>query len=399
MQVGPIISDMELQKRVQNAFYERFGREPQLVVRAPGRVNLLGAHVDYNEGWVLPAAIEQAVWLAVAPSDKRMVTIKALDFDGQETQFSLSQPARPDPAEAVTWADYPRAVAWTLGCDGHDVTPIDGVFAGNVPIGAGVSSSAAVEVAFLTAWNQLDGLELGGVALATLGQKAENEYIGLASGIMDQFASLHGIHGHLVLLDCRTLEHALVPLPKNCSILVADSGIRRELASSEYNVRRRQCEEAVSILAGHLPDIRTLRDVSPRALELNAHHLPLTLRRRAQHVVNECRRVLKGAECLKQGQVAAFGRLIEESHRSARDLYEVSIPELDLLAATAWSVDGCYGARLTGAGFGGCIVVLADSGAEASIRQALEDAYQDAFGKAPRIFSTQAADGAGVIGP
>lgn len=390
---------MDLQERVQQAFYARFGRQPQLVVRAPGRVNLLGAHVDYNEGWVLPAAIEQAVWLAVASAAKQTVTIKALDFDGQETQFSLSEPAPRDPAEAVTWADYPRAVAWALDCEGHNVTPVDAVFAGDVPIGAGVSSSAAVEVAFLTAWNQLDGLELSGVALARLGQKAENEYIGLASGIMDQFASLHGAQGHLVLLDCRNLEHALVPLPENCSILVADSGIRRELASSEYNVRRRQCEEAVSVLAGHLPGVRTLRDVSPRALELNAHRLPLTLRRRAQHVVNECQRVLKGAECLKQSQVAAFGRLIEESHRSARDLYEVSIPELDLLAATAWNVDGCYGARLTGAGFGGCIVVLAASDAEASLRQALEDAYQDAFGRTPQIFSTHASDGARVVVP
>lgn len=388
---------MALRETVQEAFYERFGRPPRLIARAPGRVNLLGAHVDYNEGWVLPAATEQAVWLAVAPAEEQLVTIKALDFGGQETQFSPREPAARDEDKSGTWADYPRAVCRALISEGHGVTPIDAVFAGDVPIGAGVSSSAAVEVAFLTAWNHLGGLDLSGVTLASLGQKAENQYIGLASGIMDQYASVHGAEGHLVLLDCRTLEHELVPLPENCSILVADSGIRRELAGSEYNVRRAQCEEAVSVLASYVPGIRTLRDVSPRDLELNAHHLPPILRRRAQHVVNECRRVLEGAERLKQGQVAAFGRFIDESHMSARDLYEVSIPELDVLAATAWQVDGCFGARLTGAGFGGCVVILAQSHVEKRLRQALEEAYQRIFARTPTVFSTRAADGARVI--
>lgn len=389
---------MSLRDSVQQAFHERFGREPEIIVRAPGRVNLLGAHVDYNEGWVLPAATEQAVWLAADPAGNEVMTIKALDFDGEERQFSPSELAPRNQREPVTWADYPRAVAWALACEGHRVTPMDAVFAGDVPIGAGVSSSAAVEVAFLTAWNGLDGLNLTGVTLARLGQMAENQYIGLASGIMDQFASIHGAEGHLVLLDCRTLEHELVPLPESCSILVADSGVRRELAGSEYNVRRSQCDEAVSILANYLPGVRALRDVSPRALELNAHYLPVVLRRRAQHVVNECQRVLEGAACLKQGHVAAFGRLIEESHMSARDLYEVSIPELDLLAATAWQVDGCYGARLTGAGFGGCIVILAESDAEPRLRLALEEVYQRTFERTPRIFSTQAADGTRIVG-
>lgn len=390
---------MDLLETVQREFRKRFEREPQLVVRAPGRVNLLGAHVDYNEGWVLPAATEQAVWLAVAVADDSTVTIKAIDFNGEETAFSLSELAPRDQARPVTWADYPRAVAWAIHCEGREAAPVDAVFAGDVPIGAGVSSSAAVEVAFLTAWNRLGDLGLSGVELAQLGQMAENQYIGLASGIMDQFASVHGAEGHLVLLDCRSFDHELVPLPDNCTILVADSGVRRELAGSEYNVRRSQCEEAVARLAPYLPGVRALRDVSPFDLELNAHHLPIVLRRRAQHVVMECQRVLEGAERLMQGQIAAFGRLINESHMSARDLYEVSIPELDLLAATAWQVDGCYGARLTGAGFGGCVVILVEADAESRLRRALEEAYQEAYARVPRIFSTRAADGARVVCP
>ena len=390
---------MTLQAKLQQVFRNRFGREAQLIVRAPGRVNLLGAHVDYNEGWVLPAATEQAVWLAVGKGDDNAVRIKALDFDGEEASFSLDElPAR-DSDEAVSWVDYPRGVAWTLLNSGHDVAPIDAVFAGNVPIGAGVSSSAAVEVAFLAAWNSLGDLALSGLQQAKLGQKTENQYIGLASGIMDQFASIHGCNGRLMLLDCRTLAHELVPLPENCAILIADSGVRRELATSEYNVRRSQCDEAVATLKAFLPGIRTLRDVSQEDFEMTAHHLPILLRRRAQHVIEECQRVLQGADLLKRGDVAAFGRLIRRSHISARDLYEVSIPELDLLAATAWQVEGCYGARLTGAGFGGCIVVLAEAEAVDDVAAKLRQQYQAVYSRTPRIFTTKAADGVRVMTP
>ena len=388
---------MNLQQKVENEFRRRFGREPQITVRAPGRVNLLGAHVDYNEGWVLPAATEQAVWLAAAPAEDDVITIKAIDFDGEEASFRLSeiQPRQKD--QPVSWLDYPRGVAWVLRDSGCSIRPIQAVFAGDVPIGAGVSSSAAVEVAFLTGWNELGELGLSTLQLAKLGQQTENRYIGLASGIMDQFASSHGAENKLVLLDCRTLEYELVPLPSQSTILVADSGVRRELANSEYNVRRSQCDEAVELLKSHLPSIRTLRDVSLEAFELNAHHLPIVLRRRAQHVIEECNRVLRGAELLKQGNVTAFGRLIRQSHISARDLYEVSIPELDLLAATAWQIEGCCGARLTGAGFGGCVVVLTEAWAADRVADSLRDAYQATYSREPRIFSTRAADGARVI--
>jgi galactokinase len=261
-----------------------------------------------------------------------------------------------------------------------------------------MSSSAAVEVAFLAAWNRLGDLNLGGMTMAKYGQRTENEYIGLASGIMDQFASVHGAKARLVLLDCRTLEHELVPLPDDCAILVADSGVRRALASSEYNVRRSQCEEAVSILSAFLPGIRTLRDVLPQDFPGVAHHLPVVLRRRAQHVIEECRRVLQGAAFLKAGDVQAFGHLIRRSHASARDLYEVSIPELDLLAETAWGVEGCHGARLTGAGFGGCVVILAEKGATTRIKRVLQDAYASTYERSLHIFETSASQGVQVVG-
>lgn len=382
---------------VVEAFCDRFGRMPEIVVRAPGRVNLLGAHVDYNEGWVLPAATEQAVWLAASRSQDERTRIRAHDVDLEEDSFSETDLKSRDASNPVAWFDYPRGVAWVLNKYGYQVEPMEVIFAGDVPIGAGVSSSAAVEVAFLTAWNHLGGLNLDGVALAKLGQKSENEYIGLASGIMDQFASVHGAGGYLVLLDCRTLAHELVPLPESCAILVADSGVRRALASSEYNVRRSQCEDAVNILKSHLPGIRTLRDVAPEDFERLAHHLPIVLRRRAQHVIEECRRVLDGAQYLQRGEIAAFGRLIRHSHISARDLYEVSIPELDLLAANAWQVDGCYGARLTGAGFGGCVVILAHVDAVEEIGLWLQQTYEAAFARTLRIFSTKASDGARVL--
>lgn len=389
----------ELRASVVTAFERRFERAPEVVVRAPGRVNLLGEHVDYNEGWVLPAATEQAVWLAAARSAGDDVHILASDFIDGEAAFSLADLAPRDAQAPVSWIDYPRGVAWSLQDEGHEIPPISAAFAGDVPIGAGVSSSAAVEVAFLAAWSALGKLDLDRLVMAKLGQKTENRYIGLASGIMDQFASAHSVAEHLLLLDCRSLTYEPIPLPQACAILVVDSGIRRELAGSEYNVRRRQCDEAVEILREHLPHITTLRDVTPEQFELAAHRLPILLRRRAQHVVEECARVLQGAEQLRRGDVEAFGRLIRHSHISLRDLYEVSISELDFLAATAWQQAGCYGARLTGAGFGGCIIVLAEAGATEAIAARLREAYAQSFSRTPRIFATRAAAGVKEMTP
>ena len=380
--------------RATAAFRETYGREPKIVARAPGRVNLLGAHVDYNDGWVLPAAIERAAWVAAAPNREETVRIHFLDFD-EDDAFPLKG-LNPDAPVANGKTPYPAGVAWALQEAGYQFPGIDAVLTSDVPIGAGVSSSAAVEVAFLTAWDTLAGLSLSGTEKAQLGQRAENGYLGVASGIMDQFASIHGAAGHLILLDCRSLGHERIPFPKDLAILVADSGVRRELAGSEYNVRQEQCQEAVERLQPYLPDIQALRDVTPEAFALHAHRLPITLRRRAQHVVEECGRVLGGAEALRHGDLAAFGELIRRSHASSRDLYEVSIPELDLLAATAWQTSGCYGARLTGAGFGGCVVVVAEATAAPAVEDALRSAYRQEFSRDLNLFQTRVAAGAQV---
>ncbi|MFZ0544048.1 MAG: galactokinase [Candidatus Promineifilaceae bacterium] len=390
-----------MKDNIIQSFRELYGRDPEIVVKAPGRVNLLGAHTDYNEGWVLPAAIEQAIWLAASPLGNDLVRIASLDFghEGEATLAELAEiPPRPSGIDHdLDWLNYPAGVAWAMQAAGHQLTGMQALFSGDIPVGAGVSSSAAVEMAFVLAWETLSGLTLNGRERAKLGQQVENGYLGLQSGIMDQFASLYGSANHLIMLDCRTLAYELIPLPSEAVILVVDSSVRRQLASSNYNTRRDECEEATKILQQYLPNIRALRDVDTEAFELYAHRLPMTLRRRARHVVEECARVLNGAEALRQGQIGVFGEMIRESHISCRDLYEISVLELDILAAAAWQVPGCYGARLVGGGFGGCVAVLAQESAVAEISRSMEEAFQEEFGRKPPIFVCRASDGAEVF--
>ncbi len=305
---------------------------------------------------------------------------------------------------SASWIDYPAGVDWALREAGLRPPAMDVTFGGNLPIGAGVSSSAAVEMAFLLAWEALQppdaaSFGLDGAARANLGMRAENGYLGVQSGIMDQFSSLHGAAGRLILLDCRSLDFEHLRLPAEANVLVADSGVRRRLADFDYNDRRGECAQAVAILEQNLPGIRTLRDVSRHDFELHSHKLPMTLRRRARHAIEECRRVLDGAAALRDGDLDAFGRLMRQSHLSSRDLYEVSIPEIDLLAASAWATPGCHGARLLGGGFGGCVVVLAEAPAAEPVRRSMALAFEDEFGRKPEIFACAVDDGARVITP
>ncbi len=389
---------------VASAFAARFGRRPEVVVRAPGRVSLLGAHVDYSEGWVITGAIDRAVWLAAAPARGSTMRIHALDFDQTATLDLARLPpplVRRDGAK-TTWIDYPAGVAWALDEAGMHARAMDVVFGGDLPIGAGVSSSAAVEMAFLLAFEALQPtdaapLAVDGAARARLGMRAENAYLGIQSGIMDQFSSLHGAADRLIFLDCRSLDFEHLPLPASTNLLVADSGVRRRLADFDYNDRRQECARAVEILSAGLPGIHTLRDVSLSDFELHSHRLPMTLRRRARHAIEECRRVHEGAAALRAGDLAAFGHLIRQSHLSSRDLYEVSIPEIDLLAAAAWATPGCHGARLVGGGFGGCVVVLAEAAVTGAVRRAMTIAFAEEFGRTPEIFACAIAGGAGVV--
>ncbi len=382
-----------------DAFRARFDTEPEVVARAPGRVNLLGAHVDYSEGWVLPAAIDRAVWVAVRRAPGERTRLIATDF-GEEASFASGEP-EPPVAERdgqASWIDYPRGLAWALKQRGIDVPAIDAVFGGDLPIGAGVSSSAAVEMAFLLAWEQLAGFELSGIERAQVGRTVENDYVGVQSGIMDQFASVHGRPGHALLLDCRSLEHELIPTPDDLVFLVADTGVRRALASGTgFNDRKSECFHAADLLRPHLPRLSTLRDLGPANFKRLRHLLEPPLDGRARHVMTECRRVLDGAEALRSGDLNVLGELMGQSHHSSRNDYDVSIEALDVLAEAAAAADGCYGARLTGAGFGGCVTAITAEAAAGHVREQTGLAFERRFGRRPEIHTCRVGDGASLV--
>jgi galactokinase len=376
--------------KVLSAFRARFAHPPAMVVRAPGRVNLLGGHTDYNEGYVLPVAIDRAAWVASAPITARETRVSAIDLGG-DVIFPLDV----IPPSDGGWADYPRGVSWALQEHGLKLPGMEAVLTSNVPVGAGLSSSAAVEVAFAYTWQQLSDFQIDPPDLALICQRAENGYVGVNCGIMDQMTSVMGVEGHALLLDCRTLEVQPVPLPADVAVVVADTGVRRRLAASEYNVRRAQCEQAVRILNEHLPGIRALRDVSLDGLKRLRSHLPDVIYRRALHVVTGNMRVLLAAAALRRGDVFTVGALMKASHASLRDYYEVSSPELDALAEAACEVPGCAGARLTGAGFGGCIVALVAAAAVSEFESHVSAAYEAACDRQPVIYVCRSAGGVG----
>lgn len=384
---------MSLRSRAVNGFRARFGQEPEVVVRAPGRVNLLGGHTDYNQGFVLPVAVDRAAWVAAASTPGPTVTVRALDLD-DEVDFPLDHLPR---RGSGGWADYPKGVAWALRERGLELVGMQALLTSDVPVGAGLSSSAAIEVAFAYAWQLLSDFDLDSRELALTCQRAENEYVGVNCGIMDQMTSVLGRAGHALLLDCRTLEVKPMPLPQGVAIVVADTGVRRELAASEYNLRRAQCEEAVQRLAAHLPGLTALRDLTLADFERFQHHLPPVVRCRARHVVTENGRVLAAAEALPAGDVATVGQLMREAHTSLRDDYEVSSPELDRLAEAAWGMEGCWGARLTGAGFGGCVVALVDACAVERFEAGVSAAYKATFDRPPTVYACRSADGVGQV--
>ena len=384
---------------VAHGFQRHFGRRPTLIARAPGRINLLGAHVDTQEGWVLPAAIDRVVWLAAGPSPTREHRWLALDLES-ETRLDPAHlpppvPSRPD--SRPSWQDLPRGVLHRLLRRCREVPPLCVAFTSNVPMGAGVSSSAAVAMAFLLAFEAAAGFRLPNTERATVGREAENLYLGVGSGAMDQCASLMGREGHLVLLDCRDLSHEHIPLPPGLGFLVADSGIRRRLAESGFNDRQAESRQALETLRRHLPDLVALRDLSSEALAEHGAALAPTLERRARHVVEECARVRRGADALRRGELTSFAGIVQESHESSRVNWEVSLPELDLLAQTAWTHPACHGARLMGGGFGGCVGALVESGAEDELAETLARAYERRFGRELPTFSCRAAEGAGLV--
>jgi galactokinase len=385
---------------VLQTYQQRFGRKPACLAFAPGRVNLLGEHVDYNDGFVLPAAIDRATWIAFSPARSGQSTIIAADFN-EETTFTrevigtkTSLQGNPLPE----WARYPAGVAWSFGKANLSVPMIEAVYASDVPRGAGLSSSASVEMAFATAWDALGGWSLPPMRRAQLGRQAEVRYVGLNCGIMDQFASACGVADKLLLLDCRSLEWQELPIPGDVSIVIADTSIRRKLTGEGYNERHGQCEEALRILSSSLPGIQALRDVSLADFNRLSGKLPPLIEKRARHVVEEIERTRQAAPLLERGDVRAFGALMNACHTSLRDLYEVSTPELDAMAEFAHNLPGCFGARLTGAGFGGCTVNLVEKGAAEKFAAKLGRIYQEWTGLTPEIYICRASDGAQLVG-
>ena len=329
-------------------------------VIAPGRVNLLGEHIDYCNGPVLPAAIDKSMKVDFTPREDNLVKIRAIDLS-EEVCFSLQHLEKKTDCVGATlpsWAMYPAGVAAVLLQHGLPLSGMDAQFTSDIPIGAGLSSSAALEVAIAFAFQTLSEWELDLMTLSQYCQQAENEYVGMNCGLMDQFASAHGVKDHALYFKINELKWEPIPLPKNIAIVIADSKVPHSLTESAYNNRREATEEALRLLKTVLPDITALVDVSPADFEQHKHLLPPEIAQRAEHVIYECDRMNQAVVALKNNDIAQFGELMFATHASLRDLYEVSVPEIDLLVEIARSLPGIYGARITGGGFGGCTVNL-----------------------------------------
>ncbi len=379
-------------ERARAGLREVFGRESAVVAAAPGRVNLIGEHSDYNEGFVLPMAIDRRAAVAVAPSGEGCCRVVAMDRAGEVASFEGVGRGAATPG----WARYAEGVVSLLRARGVDVPMFDAALASDVPVGGGLSSSAAVEVAFAVALGALAGGALDPLSLAALCQRAEHEFAGVPCGLMDQLAAVFGRAGHAMLIDCRTVEVRPVPMDAaRASVLVVDSGVRHELASGEYAERRRECDQAAAALAERDPGVRSLRDAAEDAIERAG--LEATLHRRARHVVRENERTLEAARLLEAGDMAGVGRLMLESHASLRDDYEVSCPELDALVEIASATPGVIGARMTGGGFGGCVVALVEPERTSGAGGAIAAAYERRVGVRARWMVVGAADGARVV--
>jgi galactokinase len=375
---------------IERDFYTIYGAPPQVVVRAPGRVNLIGEHTDYNEGFVLPAAIDRSINFAGRRRADRVVRLHSLDFNAS-VEFSLDDIQKDS---RNTWSNYIRGVTKYLEEDGHRLSGADLVFGGDVPREAGLSSSAAVEVGTAAFWNKLLGLELDPVYLVKLARRAENHFVGVPCGIMDQFISALGRRDHALFLDCRDLAYRHVPLRGDVKIVVCNSGVKRALAQSEYEVRLKQCRQAVAEIASMGVPAASLRDVTPANLEAARARLSDVLLRRARHVVSENERVLEAIQVLESGNLERFGQLMNASHVSLRDDYQVSSKELDVLVEVAWKQPGVLGARMTGAGFGGCTVNLVRQEAAEAFAEAVRRGYQDALGLKAEVYICRASAGA-----
>lgn len=373
-------------------FRQLFGREPRLF-RAPGRVNLIGEHTDYNDGFVLPAALDLSVFAAIAPRVDRRLRVRALVMD-ETAEFDFDAPA---PSPRGDWSDYARGVAIFLERAGFSLSGADLLIDSDLPMGAGLSASAAIEVSIGCALMAVSGLDVDRVELAKICQRAENEFVGVRCGIMDQYISCCAVAGSALLLDCRSLEAKPVAIDPKARLVMCDTMIRHRLASNEYNARREDCERAVALLSSRLQGVTALRDVSIEDLTRHEALLPQSIFWRARHVVSENDRTLRAAAALEAGDLVECGRLMDLSHASLRDDYEVSCVELDLMVKIARSLPGVYGSRMMGGGFGGCAINLVDESQAEAFADAVTKEYREATGVSPPIIACVPGPGAGPV--
>jgi galactokinase len=368
-----------------------YGAEPRLF-SAPGRVNLIGEHTDYNDGYALPMAIDRRTVVAASRRDDRKISVASKTF-GKSEEFDLD---RPGPKRRSSWIDYIEGTAQCLETHAAKLVGANLLVDSDVPSGAGLSSSAALEMSVALALASLAGADkLTRIEMALAGQAAEHAYVGTMCGIMDQFIAALGETDHALLIDCRTLEPKPVPFAlASAFVVICDTGVKHELASSEYNRRRAECQRGVEVLRQMLPEVRALRDVSVAQFDEFGKKLAEPVRRRCRHVVTENARTLAAVQALSKNDLIEFGHLMVASHRSLKEDYEVSCPELDLCVDVATSQPGVYGARMTGGGFGGCTVNLVERSAAGAVADALTRAFEQRFGRRPEIFTSRASQGA-----
>lgn len=387
--------DAERTEQMLAAWRSRYG-EPEGLrwARAPGRVNIIGEHTDYNDGYVLPIAIDRDIVVAFRPHDSRQVRLHALNLE-DDASFSLIDPkAHPE----HPWMVYALGIARILGEQGIEVPGLDVVFHGTVPTGGGLSSSAALTVAFAMAYLDAAGAELPRKEIALLCQQAEHRFAGVKCGIMDQFVSLHAERGKAVYLDCRDLRYELLPCAfEGARFVVCDTRVKHELASGEYNKRRAQCEEAVAVFAEYLGDVRSLRDVGIHQFKAYQEKVPSPMRERARHVVTENSRVLGARQALLRGNPVELGILMDVSHDSLDEYYEVTCEELNLLVSLARDCTGVFGSRMTGGGFGGCTVSLVDAGQVDAFCETVSHGYRERTNIEPFIYVVEPAQGAEIF--
>lgn len=378
---------MSIEESIIRQFTALFSEPPAFLVRAPGRVNLIGEHTDYNDGFVLPMAIDRAVWIALRPRADRRVILHSVDFD-DVMAIDLADLRH----EGAGWGEYVKGVAHVLRADGHELRGWEGALAGDVPIGAGLSSSAALEMATARAFASVTPLPWDAGRMAKVGQRAENEWVGVNCGIMDQMISAAGRRDHALLIDCRSLKTRLIPLPPGTAVVVLDTATRRGLVDSAYNERRTQCEAAAAFFG-----VPALRDVDMATFEARASKLDLVTGRRARHVISENERTLDAAETMRRGDAGKMGHLMNASHASMRDDFEISRPEMDAMVALAQAHPACFGARMTGGGFGGAAVALVRAAEANAFTTAVTGAYLNATGLEPQAYICAATDGAAVV--